>query len=243
MGNQIPEFLKKYIPEDKLDEVGNQLEQLVGLAADNENKDLAERITRLENTNKALKEEKVVALSKKKGKIEELEGKLKILLDNNGDNDYNKSTEYKLRVSELENQIKAISEEKTEFQKNYETVNELYQGSKIDSEISRLLAESGVTKPSYLKTLKSDFSRRAKYDNETRKVLFQDGEAVVEATDYITNWSKTDEAKDFITADLNTGGGANGGSGGASKFNDMTLTEKMAFGKANPGQVKNLIQK
>jgi hypothetical protein len=242
MSNTIPEFLKKYIPEDKLDEVGKQLEGLVGLAVDNENKDLAERITRLENTNKDLKEEKVVALSKKRGKIEELEGKLKILLDNPNNTDYNKSTEYKLKVSELENQIKQLSNDKTEFEKNYLEVSKKFHSSQINSEISRLLAESGVTKPSYLKTLKSQFGQSAKYDDETGKIFFQDGENVVEATDYFKSWQKTDDAKDFISAGVSSGGGAIGGKGGSAGFEEMTLTEKMAFAKANPSQINNLIK-
>lgn len=78
----------------------------------------------------------------------------------------------------------------------------------IDAGLTDALAKAGVA-PHYLNATKAMFKGQAalKADGGQYQALIGDKPLA----DAITEWSKTDEGKHFVSAPANTGGGANGG--------------------------------
>ena len=73
-------------------------------------------------------------------------------------------------------------------------------------------------------------------DGDNTKVVMRDGESQLSVNDFIESWSKTDNAKAFISANLNSGGNSNGssnGNGTTKTFSDMSLDERTVLYKTN----------
>ncbi len=75
--------------------------------------------------------------------------------------------------------------------------------------------------------------------------VITDGKAMVgdkSLSDYVTEWSQSDQGKAFCNAPNNSGGNAQGGSGGAQAkpFKDWTLTEKTQLANSDQAEYQRL---
>jgi len=97
----------------------------------------------------------------------------------------------------------------------------------IDNGLTEAITAAGV-KPELAKAAKAMFASQAtiKADGETRAAVIGDKSL----SDFVTEWSKSDEGKHFVQAPENSGGGANGGSGRADTSQNQTSTQKIAAG-------------
>lgn len=112
----------------------------------------------------------------------------------------------------------------------------------------KLLVENGLTdallkvnvKPELSKAAKAMFASQVKLEIEGESRVAKIGDKAL--ADFISEWSKSDEGKVFISAPANQGGGANGGGGGGStkKWSEMNLDERSAIYRSNPEQAKQL---
>lgn len=61
-------------------------------------------------------------------------------------------------------------------------------------------------------------------------------------SDYVTEWSQTDQGKAFCDAPNNSGGNAGGGGGGiqSKPFNEWTLTERTMLANSDPTEYQRL---
>lgn len=100
----------------------------------------------------------------------------------------------------------------------------------IDNELTGALIGAGVTEQS-MKYAKAFFLPRAKVETVgDERVANIDGKSLTEA---VKEWSKTDDAKQFIKASGSTGGGAAGGAGGAGSGQTMKRGD---FDRLTPGE-------
>ena len=127
-------------------------------------------------------------------------------------------------VEKLHERIEALENERDTALKQFkDTAKQLEQVSKsLESEsgfTSKLLLDNGLTdalvkagvKKELLPAVKALLSGQAKVvaDGEGRKAVIGDKAM----SDYITEWSSSDEGKHFIQAPANGGGGADGSKG------------------------------
>lgn len=97
----------------------------------------------------------------------------------------------------------------------------------VDNGLGDALIKAGVSNPALLKAVKSMLSSQVQVvtDGDIRVAKVGDKPLV----EYIADWSKTDEAKSFITATHNNGGGSSGG-GEPAPTKNLTSTQKIAAG-------------
>jgi hypothetical protein len=207
----LPDFLKEHIPADKVKEVEEGLAGITGT--------LQGSIEKLEATNVQLKEEKEKLKGTTDSTINSIsrelattKAKLKVYVDK-GDNpdDNNSSTQDKLRITELEGQVEALTADNgklTETQTQLKTAND--EAKKV-KELSSHLAKMGIKNQTHIDDLVRLHSLDASVDEETGKVIFKDGKNVVEATKFYESWKDTDRAKSYIGVGASTGSGATGG--------------------------------
>ena len=90
--------------------------------------------------------------------------------------------------------------------------------------------------------LLSYFSSRASVRNDDGNynvVITGDDNLQSPAYDHIKSWSETEQAKMYLQAPINGGGGAKGGHG-TGDYSKLSLTEKMKLAKENPALVESL---
>lgn len=104
----------------------------------------------------------------------------------------------------------------------------------IDNGLNAALAEAGVKEAPMLKAVKAMFGGMASVAVEGDQRIVKIGDKAV--SDYVKEWAGTDDAKHFISAQANAGGGAPGGNGGASSktvtrsaFDQMTQADRAKF--------------
>ena len=154
------------------------------------------------------------------------------------------------QLEELENQLEATKDQLAEANKLAKGSHaELEKARKaleqessfttrmlVDAGLSDALVKSGI-KPELLKATKSMFANQVqvKVEGDERKAVIGDKPL----SDYISEWSKSEEGKHFISAPSNSGGGSTGGgnsSGGGKTmargaFDGLSSAEKSAFFK------------
>lgn len=92
----------------------------------------------------------------------------------------------------------------------------------IDNGLTEAMTAAGV-KPELAKAAKALFASQAtiKADGETRAAVIGDKSL----SDFVSEWSKTDEGKHFVSAPENSGGGANGGNRQNTTAKTMTRAD------------------
>ena len=153
-------------------------------------------------------------------------------------------------VDKLEAQIDSLKAEVGTAQsaakahlKQYEQANKLLESETgftqkllVDNGLGDALIKAGVSNPALLKAVKSMLSSQVQVvtDGDIRVAKVGDKPLV----EWIADWSKTDEAKSFITATQNNGGGATGGSNQSigktmtrTQFDAQSPASKMEFSK------------
>ena len=125
------------------------------------------------------------------------------------------------RIEALENerdtalsQFKAASKQLEQVSKSLESESGFTSKLLLDNGLTDALVKAGVKKE-LLPAVKALLSGQAKVvaDGEGRKAVIGDKAM----TDYITEWSSSDEGKHFIQAPANGGGGADGSKGSSNQ--------------------------
>lgn len=100
----------------------------------------------------------------------------------------------------------------------------------IKNGLSETLVKNGVKDEDFLDALVTKFSQGAAIvaEGDTRKAMLGDKELSVVVTEYLG----TDAGKKFVSAPNNSGGGAEGGKGGASGGKTMIRSQFDALGQA-----------
>ena len=101
----------------------------------------------------------------------------------------------------------------------------------VDQGLTEALLRNGVDKPVLSKAAKAMLSSQVtiKIEGDNRIAVVGDKPL----SDFVTEWTKSDEGKHFVTAAVNTGGGATGGGTGTAGAKTMTRT---AFDAIPPGE-------
>ena len=114
------------------------------------------------------------------------------------------------KLSEALKTLKTAQAQADQVKKDFEKETGLVSRLLIDNGLTEAIIKAGV-KPEMTKAVKallaSQVSLKAEGDNKVAVV----GDKPL--SDFVTEWSKTDEGKHFIAAPVNKGGGAGGGGG------------------------------
>lgn len=106
----------------------------------------------------------------------------------------------------------------------------------VDNGLTEALVSVGVKEPAHLKAVKAMLASQVQIvadgDNRVAKV----GDKAL--ADFAKEWAASDEGKHFVSAPVNSGGGAQGGGGNSGKktisrtnFDAMSQQERFAFAK------------
>ena len=109
---------------------------------------------------------------------------------------------------ETAQQIEKVQTEAQTQLKQLQEENERLRNSVIDDRLKVALANVGVTKESLLKGAYRILRDQIKFDDENQPVYVLDEYSSVPLKEGVLKWSQTDEAKDYISAQVNGGGGA-----------------------------------
>lgn len=197
------------ISSDKVELVKGAIEKHVSGLNDSKNAILTEK-KKLQERMKLYEDIDPEEYKKIKSEYEQLSTKIA-----EGENDATKiknalTSKYE---KELEEYKKQVNEYKTKYQQKI-----------IDETLTAELEKVGVTNPAYKKSVKALLKNEIDIKDDT--VLL--GEKTVDQ--YIKEWSETEEAKAFITAKENAGGGfKTPGSSSNEDVSKMTVAEKAAF--------------
>lgn len=98
----------------------------------------------------------------------------------------------------------------------------------VENGLSEALVKAGVS-ANFLPAVKAMLSGNVKIvaEGDARKAMVGDKAL----SDFVTEWAQGDEGKHFVTAQVNSGGGANGGQGGgAGGITKISQGDQKAFG-------------
>lgn len=147
----------------------------------------------------------------------------------------NELESYKDKLTEANKLVKNTQTEFEKVKKMFEAENSFTSKLLVDNGLQAELMKAGVTNPAHLKAVKSMLSSQVqvKVEGDERKAVIGDKTL----SDYVSEWSKSDEGKHFIAAPANTGGGSTGGgnaSGGGksmprAQFDKISSAEKASF--------------
>lgn len=138
----------------------------------------------------------------------------------------------KEKLSATEKGLKTANSEAEKFKGLYESESAHTAKTLIDSGLTNALVDAKVD-AKYLKAVKALIGGDAKVETDGDKRIVKIGDKAL--GDYIKEWSATDEAKHYISAPVNSGGGAGGGKAAQSKtmpradFESSTPAERSAF--------------
>ena len=141
------------------------------------------------------------------------------------------------KVEHYEKAAKVSALEIEKERKLRESESGFVQKLLIDNGLNDALIKANV-KPELLKAAKAMFSSQAqiKAEGDNRNALIGDKPI----TDFISEWSKSDEGKHFVVAPNNSGGNATGGSASGtpsktvtrSEFDGLNAAQRMDFIKS-----------
>jgi hypothetical protein len=122
------------------------------------------------------------------------------------------------------------------IKQQYEQESKFTHGLLVDNGLNDVLVKNGVSNPAMLKAVKSMLASQVKIEAEGESRVAKIGDKAL--ADFVSEWSKSDEGKFFVTANNNTGGGAQGGSGSNSakqmtraQFDAADQVTRSAFAK------------
>jgi hypothetical protein len=224
----LPDFLKEHIPEEKAAEIEGKLSEMTGA--------LQSSIEKLEATNVQLKEEKDKNSTTSKSTIDSIsrelavtKAKLKVYVDKgeNPDDNSSSNTQDKLRITELEAQVETLTAENSELSESQQALTTANHEAQKIQDITTHLARIGINNQTHI----NDLVKLHCLDSvvEDGKVLFKDGDSVVEATTYYDSWKDTDHAKSYIGVGASKSSGAGGGHQPPKTEEDGSLFSEDAF--------------
>ena len=141
---------------------------------------------------------------------------------------------YKTKWTEAEKQAKAIAQEAEKVKKLYEAESGYTNNLLVENGLNEALVKEGIAKqflPAVKSMLKSQV--QVKIEGNERKAIIGDKPL----SDFVSEWSKSEEGKHFIAAPANSGGGSNGGGDAKgsvktmprAQFDKISSAEKVAF--------------
>jgi hypothetical protein len=135
------------------------------------------------------------------------------------------------KAAKLENDYKALAKASEQSAKALQSEQAYTQSLLIDNGLTDALTKVGVTNPAHVEVLRSHLSKSAQVvlDGENRVARIGDKPL----HDYVKDWAASDAGKAFVTAPINSGGGATGSNGGAA--GQKTL-KREAFDALNPAE-------
>lgn len=98
----------------------------------------------------------------------------------------------------------------------------------VDNGLSEALAKAGVTNPVHQKAARAMLASQVQIAADGDQRVAKVGDKAL--AEFIGEWAKGDEGKHFVSAPINSGGGAQGGSGGGAA---KTMT-RSAFDAMDP---------
>jgi len=116
--------------------------------------------------------------------------------------------ETRTKLTEAQKLVKTATTEAEKAKKALEGENSFVSKLLIDNGLTEAILKAGV-KPELTKAVKAMLAGQAqiKIDGENRTAVIGDKSL----SDFVTEWSKSDEGKHFVAAPNNQGGGAHGG--------------------------------
>ena len=195
---------------------------------------------------KKLKEESAARVEELQEELEELRDAGDPNKDEGGDDgkDSAESKRFSREIREKEREVKKLTEELEASKTRNASLVADRDGALIDREINRAVKEleSALEKdggkklsPAGRRYLSEVLRHRAKVvedDDRASVVLPGNDDLDLPPTDYLQDWSHTDEAKDFIVAPNNSGGGSGGSSGGGKTKPEPPKTPAEAVARA-----------
>lgn len=146
----------------------------------------------------------------------------------------NELESYKDKLTEANKIVKTTQTEFEKVKKMFEAESSYTNNLLVENGLNEALVKEGVKKE-FLPAVKSMFKSQVqvKVEGDARKALIGDKTL----SDYVSEWSKSDEGKHFIAAPNNSGGGSTGGgnAGGGGKtmpraqFDKISSAEKAVF--------------
>lgn len=139
---------------------------------------------------------------------------------------------YKAKLSESEKQAKFIASEADKVKKLYEAESGYTNNLLVENGLNEALVKEGIAKqflPAVKSMLKSQV--QVKVEGNERKAVI--GEKAL--SEFVSEWSKSEEGKHFIAAPANSGGGSNGGGDakGAVKTMPRSQFDGISSGEKN----------
>jgi hypothetical protein len=143
---------------------------------------------------------------------------------------------YKAKLTESEKQAKFIAGEADKVKKLYEAESGYTNNLLVENGLNEALVKEGIAKQ-FLPAVKSMLKGQVqvKVEGNERKAVI--GEKAL--SDFVSEWSKSEEGKHFIAAPSNSGGGSSGG--GDAKGTGKTMPRSQ-FDGISSGE-KNLFLK
>jgi len=149
--------------------------------------------------------------------------------------------ELQMKFDNATNDLKSLQAKLEEANAEKDTIIGKHQKTLLDSAILKGL-DSVKVKSESKDVLLSYFTSRASVrndDGEYNVVMTGDDGIQKAPNDFIKSWSETEQAKMYIQAPINGGGGAKGGHG-TGDYSKLSLTEKMKLAKDNPALMESL---
>jgi len=185
-----------------------------------------------EETKKAIKEAVELAVSEAteglKNKNSELLGKVK-KLQKNSEIDPDDYLALQTELDDTQNKLtKALKEAKTataeaeKANKGREAESKVVHDLLVDQGLSKALIENGVKNPQFLKASTALLKGKVTLEVDGDKRVAKVGDKVL--SDFVKDWAGSDDGKEFVSAAVNSGGGAggNGSKGGSEDLNKLS---------------------
>ena len=139
---------------------------------------------------------------------------------------------YKTKWTEAEKQAKAIAQEADKVKKLYEAESGYTNNLLVENGLNEALVKEGIAKQ-FLPAVKSMLKGQVqvKIEGNERKAIIGDKPL----SEFVSEWSKSEEGKHFIAAPANSGGGSNGGGDtkGAGKTMPRSQFDGISSGEKN----------
>ena len=112
--------------------------------------------------------------------------------------------------------------------KQLESETNFTQKLLVDNGLSDVLVKAGVSNPAHLKAVKSMLANQVKIVTEGDQRVAKVGDKALDI--FVSDWAKSEEGKNFVTAPNNSGGG---GGGGKKSVEGKTMS-RTAFDALDP---------
>jgi uncharacterized protein YdcH (DUF465 family) len=135
------------------------------------------------------------------------------------------------KLAETQKAVKAAQTEAEKLKKAYADESGFTQKLLVDNGLTEALVKNGIA-PQFLSAVKALFAGQTQVVTEGDSRAAKIGDKNL--TEFVSDWSKTDEGKHFVAAPNNSGGGSSGGLGhaGTADLSGLKPTERINAARA-----------